>query len=100
MNFSQSFYVKPASHEVVETKISLAADHRPALLGTGGSTDDKPVEAALVTFYCSDAPATPVGALYTDEQGRFAFGPLEPGRLYQVKVFKCNSDIRTLEQNT
>lgn len=98
MNLSQSFYVKPASHEVVETTVSLAADKRPALIGTVVGKDDKPVEAALVTFYRADAPAAPIGALYTDEMGRFAFGPLEPGQLYHVKVFKASEGIRTLEQ--
>lgn len=98
MNFSQSFYVKPSANEVVETRVSLFADQRPALLGTVYGADDKPIEAALITFYCADAPEVPVGALYTDELGRFSFGPLEPGRLYQIKVFKHGGEVRTLEQ--
>ena len=97
MNFSHSFYVKPAAHEVVETTVALSADQRPALVGTVLGTDDKAVSAALVTIYCADAPETPVGALYSDEQGQFAFGPLEPGRLYHVKVFKRSDNIRALE---
>ena len=100
MNYTQSFYVKPASHEVVQTTVSLAADQRPALIGTVVAADDKPVEAALVTFYRADAPDSPIGALYTDELGRFSFGPLEPGKLYHVKVFKRSDNIRALEQNT
>jgi len=100
MNYSQSFYVKPATHEVVETTVALAADQRPALIGTVVDTNDKPVDAALVTVYRADAPQTPIGALYTDDQGQFAFGPLEPGKLYHVKVFKRTDQIRALEQNT
>lgn len=98
MNYKQSFYVKPAAHEVVETTVSLAADQRPALIGNVVSADGKPVDAALVTVYRADAPATPIGALYTDEHGQFAFGPLAPGQLYQVKVFKLGDAIRALEQ--
>ena len=91
MNFSHSFYVKPAAHEVVETTVALSADQRPALVGTVLGTDGKAVSGALVTVYCA------VGALYADEQGQFAFGPLEPGRLYHVKVFKRSDNIRALE---
>ena len=97
MNFSHSFFVKPAAHEVVETTVALSADQRPALLGTVLGADRKAASGALVTLYCADAPETPVGALYTDEQGQFAFGPLEPGRLYHVKVFKRSDNIRALE---
>ena len=97
MNFSHSFYVKPAAHEVVETTVALSADQRPALVGTVLGTDGKAVSAALVTIYCADAPETPVGALYSDEQGQFAFGPREAGRLYHVKVFKRSDNIRALE---
>ncbi len=99
MNYIQSFYVKPSEHEVVETSVSLALDKRPALTGTVSYPDGKPVEAALITFYRADLPSRPVGALYTDEFGRFSFGPLEPGQLYHVKVFHSDGEVRTLEQN-
>ena len=97
MNFSHSFFVKPAAHEVVETTVALSADQRPARVGTVLGTDGKAVSGALVTVYCADAPERPVGALYADEQGQFAFGPLEPGRLYHIKVFKLSDNIRALE---
>ncbi len=97
VNFIQSFFVKPAANEVVETKVALSADQRPALLGTVSGTDGKAAAGALVTIYCADAPETPVGALYTDEQGQFAFGPLESGRLYHVKVFRRSDNFRALE---
>ncbi|MDO4270068.1 MAG: carboxypeptidase-like regulatory domain-containing protein [Eubacteriales bacterium] len=98
MNLSQSFYVKPAAHEVVDTTVSLFLDQRPALVGTVVDGDDKPVEAALVTVYRADAPTRPISALYTDELGRFTFGPLESGKLYHIKVFKSTDGIRALEQ--
>lgn len=98
MNYNQTFFVKPSPHEIVQTTVSLAADQRPALIGTVIGTDDKPVDAALVTIYRADAPHTPIGALYTDDVGQFAFGPLSPGQLYQVKVFKAGDNIRELEQ--
>lgn len=99
MNLFQSFYVKPAAHEVVDTTVSLAPDQRPALTGTVVDANERPVPAALVTLYPANAPAHPVGALYTDELGRFAFGPLEAGQLYHIRVFKHTDQIRALEQN-
>ena len=98
MNYSHSFYVKPAAHEIVETTVALSADQRPALAGTVFA-DGKPAAGALVTLWCGDSPAPPVGILYTDELGRFAFGPLEPGQLYNVRVFKQSGNIRILEQS-
>ena len=98
MNLSQSFYVKPSSHEIVHTTVSLSPEQRPALAGTVVDACDKPVEDALVTFYRADAPSDPVGALYTDALGRFAFGPLEPGKLYHVTVFNQTDSIPALEQ--
>lgn len=100
MNLYESFYVKPAANERIETVVHIQPDRRPALLGTVVGADHKPVEAALVAVYRSggaDAPDTPVGSLYTDALGQFAFGPLEPDRLYQVRVFKSSENVRSLE---
>ena len=101
MNLYQSFYVKPAANELVETTVHIQPDPRPALLGTVLS-GRKPVQDALVAIYLSggsDAPDQPVGSLYTDELGHFAFGPLEPQKLYQVRVFKASPSPRNRELN-
>ncbi len=101
MNLYGSFFVKPNAHERIETVIHLQADRRPALLGTVLGGNGQPVEDALVTVYRSggaDHPDLPVGALYTDALGRFAFGPLEADELYQVQVFRREDISRTLEQ--
>ena len=101
MNLQQSFFVRPGAYEQIETIVHLQADRRPALLGTVYSENGRPVENALVTVYRSggaDKADQPVGALYTDALGRFAFGPLEPDELYQVQVFKNGATSRILEQ--
>ncbi len=100
MNLTQSFYVRPRAHERVETVIHLQDDPRPALLGAVRTEDGHPAAGALVVVYRSGgagAADVPAGALYTDEQGRFAFGPLEPETLYQVQVFRGGA-CRMLEQ--
>ena len=100
MNQSANFFVKPGAHERIETVVRLTPDERPALLGTVLDNGQRPVEAALVTIYRSggaESADQPVGSLYTDPLGRFAFGPLEPGHLYQVQVFKSSNRVRCLE---
>lgn len=101
MNASASFYVKPSENELIETTVHMKPDPHPALLGTVVSEDGKPLSGALVAIYRSGgagAPDSPEGSLYTDEFGQFAFGPLDPGKLYLVRVYKNNRQIRTLEQ--
>ena len=95
-----SFFVRPSAGEQVETTVSLHADPRPALLGTAVSADGKPVAGALVVLTASGktAPDPTVGVTYTDEMGRFAFGPLEPGALYQVSIYADSMLHRVLEQ--
>lgn len=100
MNYS--FCVKPNAHERIETTIHLQSDHRPALIGTVLNDTGKPVENALITIYksgCAKGDDTTIGTVYTDNLGRFAFGPLEPNHLYEVKVFKYDEHSRILEQN-
>lgn len=99
MNYSQSFFVKPAANEMVNTTVPLTPDARPALTGTILVQDGKPAAGALITIYRADTPDTPIIATYTDELGRFAIGPLEPGQLYHVRVFKQSGNVRTLEQS-
>lgn len=102
MNYYESFCVKPNAHERIETVVHLQTDPRPALLGTVLNEYGKPVCDALVTIYrsgCAKNNDIPIGTLYTDTLGRFAFGPLEPDNLYQVKVFKYDEKTRILESN-
>lgn len=98
MNKTQSFYVKPASNELVNTTVTLLPDTKPALSGTVLGENQKPISNALVTLYAAREPQVPIGALYTDEQGRFSFGPLEAEMLYHVTIFKRDDSVRTLEQ--
>lgn len=100
MNLYQSFFIKPSANEVIETTVQIRPDPRPALLGTVVTADKRPVEGALVAVYQSGGSKSqdrPIGSSYTDALGQFAFGPLESGCLYQVRVFKSENGMRTLE---
>lgn len=95
-----SFFVRPSAGEQVETTVSLRADTRPALLGSAVDADGKPVADALVVLTASGktSPDPIAGVAYTDEMGRFAFGPLEAGVLYQVSIYADSMLHRVLEQ--
>ena len=96
-----SFYVRPSAGEQVQTAVSLLPDPRPALLGTVTGDSGKPVADALVVLSASGGaePDRIVGTAYTDDFGRFSFGPLEAGVLYQVHISRIGIRLRTLEQN-
>ncbi len=95
-----SFYVRPSANELVQTTVSLRPETSPALLGAAVDADGKPVEQALVILTASGKtePDRVAGVTYTDALGRFAFGPLEAGVLYQVSLYADSMPRRTLEQ--
>ncbi len=89
------FFVKPAPGERVETTLSLPPEHRALLLGTVLSGTEPAPELPVLLF---DAEThRPLMQAYTDEDGCFALGPLEPERLYCVSVCQCGTAVRTLE---
>lgn len=97
MNFNQTFYIKPTENEIVHTTIRLSSDTKPALIGTVTDNTDKPIDNALVTLYLANKPTEPISAIYTDENGHFAFAPLENEMLYKIGIFKNNDKFRTIE---
>ena len=94
------FSVRPAQREQVETTVTLHASDRPVLLGTIVGDDGKPLANALAVLYASGGaqPDTVAGVTCSDALGRFVFGPLEPGVLYQVSIHADTMLRRTLEQ--
>lgn len=102
MNYYETFCIKANEHERIETKVHLMKEIRPAILGTVLNENGKPQSDALVIIYRSGKASQddkPIATVYTDQLGRFAFGPLEPNHLYEVKVFKFEDNSRFLETN-
>lgn len=95
-----SFYVRPSVGEQIQTSVTLCADPRPALLGVAVNQTGRPIADALVVLTASGLtePDQLIGTTYTDALGQFAFGPLEPGTLYQVRITQLHLQLRTLEQ--
>lgn len=95
-----SFYVRPAQHEQIETTAVLRTAEPPVLLGTVTSEDGKPVADALAVLIASGGTQSDhaAGITFSDEFGRFVFGPLEAGTLYQVSIYADTALHRVLEQ--
>ena len=95
-----SFYIRPAQQEQIETTAVLRTTESPVLLGTVVSEKGKPITNALAVLYASGGtqPDRTAGIAFSDEMGRFAFGPLEAGVLYQVCIYADTSLHRVLEQ--
>ena len=77
----------------------MRPDISPAIIGCVVDENKKPIADALIALYKSTpdvAPEEPIGWLYSDEFGGFAFGSLEAGTLYIVRVYKNSGKMRTL----
>lgn len=95
-----NFFVRPAQHEQIETTAVLRQEEPPVLLGTVTDAEGRPYAGALAVLYAAGGtkPDTVAGIAYSDTLGRFAFGPLEAGTLYQVSIYADSMQRRVLEQ--
>ncbi len=94
------FFVQPGENEWIKTEVTLKPDSRSALHGTVTGPDGRLVCDALVMLFLADKAADAVkftACTFTDDSGQFAFGPLDPGRVYAVKVFRNSVKVRELE---
>lgn len=100
MSAQAQFYIRPGTNERIEAQVELKPDARSAIHGIVKDTDGAAVPDALVMLF--ETGRTPedifhVSQMFTDETGRFAFGPLTAGTLYMLKVFKNSVKLRELE---
>ncbi len=100
MSAYAKFFFRPGSNERIETQVDLKADLRSAIHGIVRGDDGRPVANAVVMLF--ETGQTPddlhhLTQMFTDECGRFVFGPLNAGTLYMIKVFKNAVKLRELE---
>lgn len=100
MSEHAQFYIRPGTNERIEAQVELKPDARSAIHGVVREADGTVVSDALVMLF--ETGRTPeeifhVSQMFTDETGRFAFGPLTAGTLYMLKVFKNSVKLRELE---
>lgn len=89
-------YVKPAPGERVETDLTLPDAQPATILGTVRTPAGDPAGACSVLLY-ADGEDAPLHQAFTDEQGRFCFGPLPGDRLYIINIYRDDTRIRALE---
>lgn len=96
MSSNASFYFKPGEGSYIETKVSLSPDTASAVMGTV-TQEGEPATGALVLLFRADDGKF-VDRQFTDGEGQFLFGPLEPDVLYHAKIHKRDDTVRELEQ--
>ncbi|MDR1064894.1 MAG: carboxypeptidase-like regulatory domain-containing protein [Oscillospiraceae bacterium] len=96
MASNAKFYFKPGEGSHIETKVTLRAEAQPAICGTVTSDGGSPSPDALVLLLRAGDRSF-IDRQFTDEDGQFLFGPLEPGELYLVKIHKAGTTVRELE---
>lgn len=93
---SLKFYVKPSPGERVETELALPGEQPALILGTVRLPTSDPAGECAVLLY-ADGDDAPLHQAFTDEQGRFCFGPLPGDRLYIINIYRDGTRIRSLE---
>ncbi len=98
MSAYAKFYFRPAKGEKIQTVVTPKEDASCGLCGTVAEGEEK-LSGALVLLFETQGQATGrlLASNITDEDGEFAFGPLAPGELYIVKVYKDSLKLRELE---
>jgi hypothetical protein len=97
MSIFSKFYFRPDSGEQVQVTLTVSEESHAAVCGTVTDQAGCAVQDAVVILYvCDTTDPQPIAGLCTDDDGQFVFGPLEGGKLYMVKVFYNNLQIREM----
>lgn len=98
MSAFSKFYFRPAKGEWIHTKVSPDEETGSGIFGRV-EEKGKAVGDALVLLFNTDGEQTGelISAVSTGDEGEFAFGPLDSGKLYVIKVFKDEIKLRELE---
>lgn len=97
MSIFSKFYFRPDCGEQVQVTLTVSGDSHAAVCGTVTDYAGDTVQNAVVILYdCDTAEPQPIAGLCTDDDGQFVFGPLEGRKLYMVKVFYNNLQVREI----
>ena len=98
MSAFAKFYFRPAKGEKIHTVVTPKEDLSCAICGrvTDG---EQSIKGALVFLFGTEGQEAGrlLASNMTDEDGQFAFGPLDAGELYLIKVYKDSLKLRELE---
>lgn len=96
MSSNLKFFFKAVPGERIETALTLPEDDRSAISGIVHLSDGTPVVSAMVLL-CDAETHEPIAQAFTDETGRFLFGPLASEHLYYIHIYRDTTHVRTLE---
>ena len=92
-----NFYCKPKKGQRIETTLQVEREQSAVIHGVLKDPTGEPIVSALLLLFCIEEHAdTPIAQAYSDPDGHFAFWGLEGDRLYRVKLFQQNTEVREL----
>ena len=89
-------YIKPLAGESTTPRIFLPPEDQGLISGIVLEPGGQPVQGALVLLLEQESGQRIAHTVISD-QGRFWFGPLEPGVLYALRIQKDDSAERVVE---
>jgi len=92
------FYFRPSKGEKIHTVVTPKEDESGGIYGKVAD-GERAIKGALVLLFETQGQETAklFATAFTDEEGDFAFGPLQAGELYLIKVYKDSLKLRELE---
>ena len=98
MSIFSKFYFRPDCGEQVQMTLTVSEETHAAVCGTVIDHTGCTVRDAIVILYtCDTTDPQPIAGLCTDDDGQFVFGPLEGGKLYMIKVFHNDLQVREIK---
>lgn len=94
---NNSFYIKALKGQFVNTEMKLSIKDTAATHGVILDNAGAAISGALVVlFEIQEEMHHPVAYIETDKEGHFAFSSLEAGKLYRLRVFVSQKNMRNL----
>ena len=94
MGSSASYALPPGNGRLIDVTYKLSAERQSAVSGQVLDEEGTPVcDAAAVLFSILSGKSKPIAYAFTDERGRFVFGPLCCEKQYEIKIWSSNSCI-------
>jgi len=92
------FSIVPCENEQIDAVIKVYKENRSVVYGVVLDECDEPIEDAVVKLLKKDEDGClePKYHTFTDEDGQFLFGPLNPGVEYVIKVWIKNEKSRMM----
>ena len=99
-----SFNIPDSNGRLVNGLFCINEEPDGALCGTVLDMEDKPIpDVTAILFEYREGESCPVAYAFTDNEGRFIFGPLKKGAKYTVRLWSGRnilSDNREAERDT